>query len=201
MRRFLLAAAISLFVICPWQTTQAQEPPPPAAPAADTEAPAAPAAAPKVTSTLDTNGDGVVDAAETAAATNEEGTIGGTVGDGAEAVSTITEAWKNRDKLPTGMLWAIILGAVFKLLLSVMKVVGKNVAWFKSKDGKRVLKYSTIGLGAVAGLLANLAFGLHWLDAAQIMLSGPLAVAIHEYTKDSKDPDANGDDKPAEATG
>jgi hypothetical protein len=76
-----------------------------------------------------------------------------------------------------------------------MKVLGKNIAWFKTKDGKRVVKYSTLGLGAAAALLANLAFGMHWLDAVQILLSGPLAVAIHEYTSDSSEPKS--DDQPS----
>lgn len=174
MKRFLIAAVFPLFLLCNLQFIGAQEP-----------------AEPAVTSSLDTNKDGKVDEAETAAATNADADVGTTIGEGAEAVSTITDAWKNRDKLPIGTLWAIILGTIFKVLLSLMKVVGKNVAWFKTQDGKRVIKYSTLGLGALAALMANLVFGMHWLEAAQLLLSGPIAVAIHEYTKDSKDPDAN----------
>jgi hypothetical protein len=94
------------------------------------------------------------------------------------------------------LLVSLLLAAVFKLLLSLLKVLAKSLAWFKSQDGKRILKYSTIGLGSAAALVANLSFGLSWVDALTILLSGPLAVAIHEYTSDSKS-----DDKKEEASG
>jgi hypothetical protein len=182
MKHFPFAVALSLLLIS--IPLNAQEPP--ADPAV---------VAPTYSSTLDLNGDGKVDAEEIAKATDADADIGTTVGEGVEAVTTITETVKNRDKIPLGTMIAIILGAVFKLLLSLMKVLGKNIAWFKTKDGKRVVKYSTLGLGAAAALLANLAFGMHWLDAVQILLSGPLAVAIHEYTSDSSEPKS--DDQPS----
>jgi ADP-dependent phosphofructokinase/glucokinase len=78
----------------------------------------------------------------------------------------------------------LILGAVFKFLLSTIKVLGKNIEWFKTQTGKRVIKYSTIALGGAAGLMANLVFGMSWLEAAEIFVSGPLAVALHEYMSD-----------------
>ena len=151
--------------------------------ATEAVAPSAPAA----TSKLDTNNDGKVDAAETAAATNADADVGDLIADGADTVSTIKNVVDKKDTMPVGTMILVILGVVFKLLLSLMKVLGRNIAWFKSKDGKRVVKYSTLGLGAAAALVANLAFGMNWIEAAQLLLAGPIAVAIHEYTKDSKD--------------
>lgn len=138
----------------------------------------------KPTSSLDTNHDGKVDAAETAAATNADSNVSDVIKDGADVV--IAAKGTKDSGLPKGVAIAVLLGTLFKLLLSLMKVLGKNVAWFKSQDGKRVIKYSTLGLGALAALAANLAFGMNWVDAITILLSGPLAVAIHEYTSDSK---------------
>jgi hypothetical protein len=136
---------------------------------------------------MDTNDDGVVDEEEIAAATEAEAGVTDVIKDGTDMVDTITTVVERKDKLSGGMIALLVLGAVFKLLLSLIKVIGKNIVWFKTKDGKRAIKYSTLGLGAAAGLVANLAFGVHWAQALEIMLSGPLAVAIHEYTKDSKD--------------
>lgn len=138
-------------------------------------------------SPLDINKDGKVDATETAVATDAKPSISDTVKDAAE----VYDVAKSKDSLPKGTFWALLLGTIFKLLLSGLKLAGKNVGWFTSKDGKRVLKYSTLGLGAAAAVAANFALGWGWVDAVQLLLAGPLAVAIHEYTKDSKDPVPN----------
>lgn len=147
---------------------------------------------------MDTNDDGKVDAEEIAAATEAEAGVVEVIEDGTALVETIDTVVEHKDTLCVGMIVLLVLGALFKLLLSLIKVLGRNVEWFKTKDGKRVIKYSTLGLGAAAGLVANLAFGMHWAQALEIMLSGPLAVAIHEYTKDSKD-SAGEQAKPASA--
>jgi hypothetical protein len=44
------------------------------------------------------------------------------------------------------------------------------------------LKVITITLGLAAGFAAQLGMGENWWDAITIGLSGPLAVAFHEYT-------------------
>lgn len=136
---------------------------------------------------MDTNDDGKVDAKEIAAAIEAEASVVDVIEDGTNLVDAVTEVAKHKDELGGGMIVLLVLGGLFKLLLSLIKVLGRNVVWFRTRDGKRVIKYSTLGLGAAAGLVANLAFGLHWAEALEIMLSGPLAVAIHEYTKDSRD--------------
>jgi hypothetical protein len=168
LRLIILGALLALPM-----SVQAQDDPKPEAPAAASE--------------LDTNKDGKVDAKETAAATEADAGVGDVIAEGADVVKAAKALADKDESMPVGTMILVLLGAIFKLLLSLMKVLGKNIAWFKSKDGKRVIKYSTIGLGAAAALVANLGFGMHWIEAAQLVLSGPLAVAIHEYTKDSKD--------------
>lgn len=103
-------------------------------------------------------------------------------------IAALVEASKGlkNKSLPGILAVTVFLGALFKLLLSLLKVLGKNFVWFKTQDGKRVIKYSTLALGAAAGLCANLGFGMNWIEALILMLSGPISVAIHEYTSDSK---------------
>lgn len=160
------------------------DPTPAPAPATPAAAPAVVAPAPKPASSLDTNKDGKVDSTELANATNADATVTDVIKDGT-AVVDAAKGLKD-PSMPKGVAIAVLLGTLFKLLLSLLKVVAKNVAWFKSQDGKRVLKYSTLGLGALAALMANWAFGMSWMDSLVILLSGPIAVAIHEYTSDSK---------------
>jgi hypothetical protein len=112
-----------------------------------------------------------------------------------DAVAAAEEASKLKAGLTSAegrtaklMVIASFLAALIKLLLSLVKVLAKNVSWFAGKEGKRIVKYSTLGLGALTGLVANLGFGLPLVESLLIALSGPLSVAIHEYTKDSKDP-------------
>ncbi len=189
MKRLLFIAALLLPI-----TSFAQEPAPaPATEEAAAPADAAPAAEPEKTGkpesdSMDTNEDGKVDEAETAAATEKDADVTDAIKEGAEVVEAAKElANKDESDMPTGTLILVLLGAIFKFLLSTMKLLGKNVPWFKTKDGKRVVKYSTLALGAVSALVANLAFGMHWIEAMQLLLSGPIAIGIHEYTKDSKD--------------
>jgi len=187
---FALALLVPVLVMAQPAPTPTPAKPEVAAPAVTPAAPVtAPApkpavVAPKPTSSLDLNGDGKVDATEIAAATNSDATPSDIIKDGAEVVGA-AKGMKDSG-LPKGVAIAVLLGVIFKLLLSLMKILGKNLAWFKTQDGKRVIKYSTLGLGALAGLMANLAFGMGWIDAITVLLSGPLAVAIHEYTSDSK---------------
>ena len=59
------------------------------------------------------------------------------------------------------------------------------------KKAKSIIKYSTLGLGALAGLAGNIVLGLPLTDCFMLFLSGPVAVAIHEYTSDSEDSKAS----------
>ena len=136
---------------------------------------------------MDTNGDGKIDASEAAAETDKEVGVGDVVSD-AGAVVDAAQALKGKTEGKATLIM-LLLGAIFKLLLSGIKLVKKSTNWFHAKKAKRIIKYMTIGLGAAAALMSNLAFGMSWLEAGIILLSGPMAVAIHEYTKDSKDGD------------
>lgn len=142
---------------------------------------------PAVAGAMDTNNDGKVDKDETAAEIDKD--VG--VGDVVKDVTDVVEAAQNLkgEKEGKAALIMMLLGAIFKLLLSGIKLIKKQTNWFHAKKAKRILKYTTLGLGAVAALLSNLAFGMGWIEAGIIFLSGPMAVAIHEYTKDSKDGD------------
>ena len=134
----------------------------------------------------DTNADGKIDSAEIAKEVAKDAELSDIVSDVTNVVDATKDfKTKGADK---AMVLLLLLGAIFKLLLSSIKVLGRNIAWFKTKDGKRVIKYSTLGLGALAALVSNMAFGMSWMEAGFIFLSGPVAVAIHEYTKDSKEP-------------
>jgi len=172
---------------------QAQEPAAPET-AAPTAAPAKPATAPEK---LDTNKDGVVDGDEAVAATEGEATVGETLDEinetvgAAKGLSKVKDAEGWHAKL---MIIAAFLAALFKLLLSGIKLIKAQTKWFEKKKAKRILKYSTLGLGALAGLASNIVFGLPIMDCIVIFMSGPVAVAIHEYTKDSKD---TAEEKPA----
>ena len=187
MRKLILAVAIlvpALSLADPTPVTPAATP--------TVTAPVAPA---KPASSLDTNKDGKVDKTETAAATNADATVSDVIKNGTDVVSAAKDL-KN-PALPKALAIAVLLGAAFKLLLSLIKVLGKNIKWFTTQAGKRTIKYSTLGLGALAALTANLALGTGWIDALTILFSGPLAVAIHEYTSDSSPDEAPAAPAPA----
>ena len=141
---------------------------------------------------MDTNKDGKVDADETKAAIDKEAGVGDVVEDVGDVVSAAKALGDSGEGKAT--LIMILLGALFKLLLSGVKLVKSQTKWFHAKKAKRIVKYTTLGLGAAAALMANLVFGMSWIEAGIILLSGPLSVAIHEYTKDSKDGAPAGED-------
>lgn len=180
MRRFLFMSIPLLLLLAMPSTVGAQEQP---------ESPA-------ITSSLDQNNDGKVDKDEVADAIQSDARAGDVVEDVKDVVGeagSLKNDLKDAKGNRTAMMMVIagFLAALFKLLLSLVKVLAKNVPWFSGKEGKRIIKYSTLGLGALAGLCANLAFGVPMLESLLIFLSGPLSVAIHEYTKDSKETPAS----------
>jgi len=93
------------------------------------------------------------------------------------------------DRMAKLMALAAFLAGLFKLLLSGVKVLSKYLPVLATKKGKAYLKYSTVALGALVGLAANVAYGVSIPEAFMLAGSGPLSIAIHEYTKDSKDSD------------
>lgn len=180
MKRRLIPILFLLVGLAYIQPVQAD--PEPAAPAA-TEAPSKV----KPAGAMDANADGKVDNDELKKEMDKE--VG--VGDVASDVSDVVAATKGLKDSDTSkaMVWMLILATVFKLLLSGIKLIKKQTNWFHAKKAKRILKYTTLGLGAVAALLFNFVGGMGWMEAAMIFMAGPVSVAIHEYTKDSKDGD------------
>jgi len=138
---------------------------------------------------MDTNKDGKVDADEIKAVVDKEADVGDVVAD----ISDVVDATKGLSDSKEGKatLIMLLLGAIFKLLLSGIKLIKAQTKWFHAKKAKRIVKYTTLGLGAAAALMANLVFGMSWIEAGIILLSGPISVAIHEYTKDSSDSPAD----------
>jgi hypothetical protein len=145
---------------------------------------------PLIASEMDANKDGKVDLGETMAVVDKEASASDVVKD----VGDVVEAAKGLEGSKEGkaLLIMVLLGTLFKFFLSAIKLIKAQTNWFHAKKAKRIIKYTTLGLGAASALVANLMFGMSWLEAAIILLSGPVSVAVHEYTKDSKDgsPDA-----------
>lgn len=84
------------------------------------------------------------------------------------------------DKTQIRLLLMAMLAAIFKLMLSGIKMTSP---FWKGRKGKTVLKLCTLGLGVAVFLTSALAAGEGWWDAFILGLSGPIAVAGHEYTK------------------
>jgi len=140
---------------------------------------------------LDTNKDGKVDADEAAAATAEEVDISDVVKDAGELIDAAKNLKDKQDGTSISLLIMAVLGAIFKFLLSAVKLIKAQTNWFHAKKAKRIVKYTTLVLGGLAALMANLVFDMSWLEAGIILLSGPMSVAMHEYTKDSEDTQAD----------
>jgi len=73
------------------------------------------------------------------------------------------------------------LAVLFKLLLSLMKVVVKADFW-KGAKAKWIIRCGTAALGLAVFLCANLGAGVPWYDAILMGLSGPFAIVVHEFT-------------------
>lgn len=145
---------------------------------------------------MDTNKDGKVDADETKTEVAKDVSAI----DVADDVTDVVEKAQDLKGSSGGkaLLIMALLGAIFKALLSALKLVKKETNWFKAKKAKRILKYSTVVLGGLAALMSNAVLGMGWIESLTILVSGPLAVALHEYLKDSKDPTG---ETPANAEG
>lgn len=141
---------------------------------------------------MDTNKDGKVDANETADEVAKDVDVSDAVKDVTDVVEAAKDLKGKKDGTSMALLITALLGTIFKFMLSGIKLIKKKTKWFHAKKAKRIVKYTTAALGAASALTANLVFGMSWIEAGIILLSGPVAVAIHEYTKDSKDGDPEG---------
>lgn len=93
-----------------------------------------------------------------------------------EVLSTAKQI-KKADKTEKFLVISAFLAALFKLLLSLMKLVNP---YFKKKDVPKVV---ASGLGVLVLLFSKLALGVSWVDAIILAASGPGAVFLHELSK------------------
>ena len=159
MKRFALISFLLVFVAL---TANAQTPTTPVA-TEPTPAVAAPVAKPDVVTVKGdkvTVNDVITDATEVAA-----------------AVTSYQAAKKAGDKSAIRLGIMVLLAAVFKILLSVLKFTSD---FWKGEKGKLVLRCSTIVLGVAVFFTAHLAAGESWVNAGLLAVSGPLAIAVHE---------------------
>jgi hypothetical protein len=141
-------------------------------------------AEPVPVSEIDTNKDGKISAVEAKAYKDKEATVGDVV----EGVTEVVDAAQDlKGKSGTGLALGIslMLAAIFKTLLSLVKVMSGSTGWFAGKRGKAALKYLTLGLGALAaggaGIFMALGVGdLAWWDVIIVGLSGPGSMVVHE---------------------
>lgn len=78
------------------------------------------------------------------------------------------------------LLWAALLAAIFKLLLSLLKA---TTGIWQSAIGKDYTRLATLALGALVFGLTHYAGGHGFQDSLLLSLSGPGAIVIHEFTK------------------
>jgi hypothetical protein len=100
------------------------------------------------------------------------------------AFKTVEEAQKyfNERKSSTkkAFVWAGVLAAVLNLLIMF---ISRTSPFWKKRKGKTLIRVITITLGLAAGILANVAVGMPWWDAATVFLGGPGAILLKEYQK------------------
>jgi hypothetical protein len=75
---------------------------------------------------------------------------------------------------------AALLALIFKGMLDVLKLSGP---FWKGRKGKNVLKASTLMLGLLMGLFAQIGMGMPWSESLLLALSGPGAMVMHEIGK------------------
>lgn len=98
---------------------------------------------------------------------------------------------KNEDKSAVLGLVMILLSAIFKTLLSIVKLVSK--AFFQTRKGKTALRVTTLGLGLAVLVTTKVVIGMSWVEALFLALAGPGAIVVHELAglfsgnKDEKD--------------
>ena len=119
---------------------------------------------------------------ETATLVDGQVKVGDLLAGASEVAKAVTEyraAKTTGDKaaLRLGILAA--LAAIFKFLLSALKL---STPFWKSDKGKAILRLSTLALSCVVFVVAKLAVGESYMSALTLAMSGPLAVAFHEYT-------------------
>ncbi len=81
------------------------------------------------------------------------------------------------------VLWAAVLAAVFKVVLSAIKMTTTWAGWWSGAKAKTALRTITLALGFGTFLVANIAAGMSWWESLIIGLAGPGSIVVHEYSK------------------
>lgn len=166
MSRFAL-----LFPVLLWCSTLfGQEPPAPA-----------PASEPVATEPVATPTDTEKDKAAYVELVDGEVKVKDVVADGTEvydAVMAYRQAKQSGDTTGIALIIAAGLAALFKILLSVAKMLSK--VFFSTGKGKMVLRVITLVLGLAVFFTVKFAAGFGWVDAIIAALSGPGAIVVHE---------------------
>lgn len=99
----------------------------------------------------------------------------------ATAVAAAIQAYKTDkaagDKTATRLGLMLLLAAIFKVLLSVVKFTSD---FWKGPKGALALRVSTLVLGIAVFLTAKMGAGETVVNSALLALSGPLAISFHE---------------------
>jgi hypothetical protein len=109
-------------------------------------------------------------------------TVGEVVADAGEVASAVAAyraARASGDSAVAAAALLVLLTVVFKFLLSAVKLSGPM---WKGRKGKSIMRLITITLGVASFFVAMFGGGMGWFEAFMVGLSGPLAVALHEYS-------------------
>lgn len=105
------------------------------------------------------------------------------VGGVKEVIKKVGEVKKGEntagEKIPMLLAIMALLAAIFKVLLSLLKVMSK---FFKSSKGKTVMRLITVILGFATYLVSSMAMKMPWYEALTLSISGPGALVIHELS-------------------
>jgi len=125
----------------------------------------------------------VSDTTKYAELVNGDVKVGDVVANGAEVYQAIQEYRAAKAEGRQGLLALVMvaLAAVFKLLLSLVKIVLAKDFW-KSPKGKLALRVSCVFLGLGVMVAAKIGMGMGWGDSVLLAVSGPGALAVHELT-------------------
>jgi len=95
----------------------------------------------------------------------------------ASAIKQFKDAKTAGDKTAIRLGFMLMLAAIFKILLSLVKFTGE---FWKGNKGKMALRISTLVLGIAVFFTARMGAGESIIDAGLLALSGPLAISFHE---------------------
>lgn len=95
----------------------------------------------------------------------------------ADAFKSLKDTKKAGDKTAIRLGIMLLLAAIFKVLLSCVKLTSE---FWKGVKGKLALRLSTLVLGIAVALLSHFGAGEDWMSAMLLGISGPLAISFHE---------------------